>query len=73
MCKPPKPKTPEVVVRDPVADAAKATAEGQRVANEELAARRKRQKRSSLLTMGAAGYTGPAATSVLATARPGGG
>ena len=73
MCKPKAPKTPPVVVRDPVAEAAAATAKGQAEANTELAARRKRQKRSSLLTMGAAGYTGPAATSVLATARPGGG
>ena len=73
MCKPKAPKTPPVVTRDPVAEAAAAQATGQQAANTELAARRKRQRRSSLLTMGAAGYTGPAATSLLATARPGGG
>ncbi|WP_460456322.1 hypothetical protein [Arenimonas alkanexedens] len=60
-------------MRDPVAEAQAAETQGQRVANQELAVKRKRQKRSSLLTMGAAGYTGPAGASMLASAAPGGG
>ncbi len=73
MCKPPKVKTPTVIERDPKAEAAQAVAEGQSRANEELAAKRKRRRGQSLLTMGADGYTGQAAPSLLASARPGGG
>ncbi len=72
MCKPPKPKTPDVVQRDPVAEATEAANRGQALANAELAQKRKRRQQSSLLSMGAQGYTGPAASTLLAAAQPGG-
>ena len=70
MCSPKPPRTPDVVERDPVGEAILAANEGQRRANESAAARKKRRRGQSLLTMGAAGYTGAAAPSLLATARP---
>jgi hypothetical protein len=57
MClpKPPKQTTPPVVVRDPVADEAKAQAEATSKANAELATRRRERFASRLTTAGARG------------------
>jgi hypothetical protein len=70
MCKPKMPKPPPVVVRDPVKEAADAANEAAGKANQEMAAKRKRRRESSLLTVGAQGSpTG--ANSLLTMARPG--
>lgn len=53
-----KPKTPAVVVRDPVAEAKQADATAQAEANKALASRRKRLKGSSLFTVGPRGIAG---------------
>lgn len=53
-----KPKTPAVVVRDPVAEAKQADATAQAAANVETANRRKRLKGQSLFTVGARGLPG---------------
>ncbi len=52
------PETPDVVVRDPKADARKAAAEAAKKANKELAAIRARKAKSTLLARGAAGVEG---------------
>lgn len=70
MCGSGSSRTPDVIRRDPLREAALAASEGQRIANQELTQRKRRQRGSSLLTMGAAGYTGAPASSLLATARP---
>lgn len=72
MCGSSSSRTPDVVRRNPLREAQEAATEGQRAANMELVNRKRRQRGSSLLTMGAAGYTGAPAASLLATARPAG-
>ena len=69
MCTPKKPKTPPVVVRDPVKEAADAANEAAGKANADIAARRRRRRQSSLITTSARGYTGPANT-LIQTASP---
>lgn len=54
------PKQQKVVETDPVAEQAAADAKAQQEANAEIAATRKRRMRSSLLTSGASGASGPA-------------
>jgi hypothetical protein len=68
MC--PKPKTPRVVERDPVADAAAAANAAQGKANAETAARRKRNRLNSLFTSGqrGSGMGGGTMASAYATA-----
>ena len=63
------PRTPEVVKRDPIAEQAQADALAQQKANSEIAARKRRRQRSSLLTSGATGSAAPA-NSLLAQANP---
>lgn len=63
-----KPKPPPVVVRDPVADAAKAANEAQAKANAETAARRRKQRGSSLFTVGGAGLPASPVQSAYAAA-----
>src|SRR3546814_16587164 len=65
------PKVPKVVERDPIAEQAKADALAQQKANSEIASRKRRRQRSSLLTSGATGSAAPA-NSLLAQAQPGG-
>lgn len=50
------PKTPDVVTRDPVADANKAAAMAAKKANKETAAVRRRQQGQSMETNGGTGY-----------------
>lgn len=63
-----KPKPPPVVVRDPVADAAKADNDAQALANAETALRRKRLRANSLFTTGPRGAGGAPAFSAYAAA-----
>lgn len=63
-----KPKPPPVIVRDPVADAAKAANDAQALANAETAARRRRLRASSLFTTGPRGASGAPAFSAYAAA-----
>src|SRR3546814_5559189 len=63
------PKVPKVVERDPIAEQAKADALAQQKANSEIASRKRRRQRSSLLTSGATGSAAPA-NSLLAQAQP---
>jgi len=64
-----KPKPPKVVVRDPVADAAKAANDAQAAANAETATRRKKLRSNSLFTVGAQGLTGNPIHSAYAAAQ----
>jgi hypothetical protein len=64
-----KPKPPKVVVRDPVADAAKAANDAQREANAATATRRKKLRSNSLFTVGARGITGNPTFSAYAAAQ----
>ena len=64
-----KPKPPPVVVRDPVADAAKAANDAQRAANAQTATRRKKLRSNSLFTVGARGITGNPTFSAYAAAQ----
>lgn len=65
------PQVPKVVQRDPIAEQAQADALAQQKANSEIATRKRRRQRSSLLTSGATGSAAPA-NSLLAQAQPGG-
>lgn len=64
-----KPKTPEVIERDPIREAADAENVAAGRSNADLAKKRKTRKQSSLLAQGAQGYTGPAANTLLAQAQ----
>jgi hypothetical protein len=64
-----KPKPPPVVVRDPVADAAKAANDAQKVANAQTALRRKKLRSNSLFTVGPRGVPGNPAYSAYAEAQ----
>jgi hypothetical protein len=57
-----KPKQPQVVQRDPNAEAAKAAEAAAKVANEEAANARIRKSKNNLLARGAAGVQGTAST-----------
>lgn len=70
MCSASPPRTPDVVERNPIGEAQQAADQGQWRANQAIAARKKRRRGQSLLTMGAEGYTGAPAASLLASARP---
>ena len=63
-----KPKPPQVVQRDPVADAAKAANEAQAKANAETATRRKAMRKNSLFTVGPRGVSSAPAYSAYARA-----
>ncbi len=60
------PRTPPVVVRDPVEDERKALAEATQRSNADVATKRRRRHGSTLLTMGASGAPLPAGSSLLA-------
>lgn len=69
MCGGGRPDTPDVVQRDPKAEAEQAAREAAIKANAETATRRRRRRESSLLATGARGLTTNPGATLLATAQ----